>query len=237
VTFNGTAATVNSWSANAIGVTVPPGATSGNIVVTAGGAASNGLAFAVTTTQQTGPFISGLNPNAGAPGTLVTISGGNFGASAGSNRVTFNGTVAAVNSWSASTIVVTVPPGAGSGSVVVSVGGVASNGVNFSVVLQAPYITSLSTSSGSIATQVTITGGNFGSAEGTSTVTFDGTAARAIGWTPNSIIVTVPAGASSGNIVVTAGGVQSNGVAFTVLQGLPVLLQRESISSLGSRKH
>jgi unsaturated rhamnogalacturonyl hydrolase len=36
-------------------------------------------------------------------------------------------------------------------------------------------------------------------------------------WSGSSIVVTVPAGATSGNVVVTAGGVASNGMNFTVL--------------------
>jgi len=43
VTFNGIAATPTGWSATSIGVKVPAGATTGNVVVTVGGVASNGV--------------------------------------------------------------------------------------------------------------------------------------------------------------------------------------------------
>ncbi|HKT48567.1 MAG TPA: Ig-like domain-containing protein, partial [Candidatus Acidoferrales bacterium] len=79
------------------------------------------------------PSISGLNPTSGVVGTSVTISGANFGATQGTSTVKFNGTTASVTSWSAASIVATVPAGASTGSVVVTVGGVASNGVNFTV--------------------------------------------------------------------------------------------------------
>jgi hypothetical protein len=48
VTFNRIAATPTSWSAASIIVQVPSGATTGPVVVTVGGQASNGVNFTVT---------------------------------------------------------------------------------------------------------------------------------------------------------------------------------------------
>jgi hypothetical protein len=79
---------------------------------------------------------------------------------------------------------------------------------------QGPSITSLSTTSGPVGTPVTISGTNFGTTQGT--VTFNGTPATVASWGASSIATQVPAGASSGNVVVTVGGVASNGVNFTV---------------------
>lgn len=47
-------------------------------------------------------------------------------------------------------------------------------------------------------------------------MTFNGTAAMPTSWSATGIVVNVPAGATSGNVVVTVGGVASNGVTFTV---------------------
>ncbi|PYV67118.1 MAG: hypothetical protein DMG96_40295, partial [Acidobacteria bacterium] len=55
-----------------------------------------------------------------------------------------------------------VPAGATTGNVVVTVSGVASAGVLFTV-LAVPSISSLSPSSGAVGASVTIAGGNFGS--------------------------------------------------------------------------
>jgi len=55
------------------------------------------------------PSISSLNPPAGLVGSSVTISGANFGATQGSSTVKFNGTAATPTSWSATSIVTTVP--------------------------------------------------------------------------------------------------------------------------------
>lgn len=211
VTFNGVSATPTSWSATNIVAPVPSGATTGNVVVTVSGQASNAVNFTVT------PSISSLTPSSGAIGTSITIAGSNFGASQGTSTVTFNGIAAAPTSWSANSIVAPVPNGATTGNVVVTVGGFASNGVAFTVTVPGPSITGLSPTSGTVGTPVTISGANFGTTQGTSTVSFNGTAATPTSWNPSSISVPVPSGATSGNVVVTVGGVASNGVSFTVV--------------------
>src|SRR2546430_15113708 len=211
VTFNGTAATPTSWSATSIVVPVPGGATTGNVVVTVGGVASNGVSFTVTVPP---PSITSLNPTSGVLGTSVTITGVNFGATQGTSTVKFNGTAATPTSWSATSII--APAGATTGNVVVTVGGMASNGVIFTVTVPAPSITNLSPTSGIIGTSVTIAGANFGATQGTSTVKFNGTVATPTSWGAPSIVAPVPAGARTGNIVVTVGGVASNGASFTV---------------------
>jgi len=132
VKFNGVAATPTSWSTTSIVAPVPTGATTGNVVVTVGGVASNGVSFTVTAVS-TGPSITSLNPTSGAVGTPVMISGANFGATQGTSTVKFNGTVATPTSWSATSIAAPVPAGATTGNVVVTVGGVASSGVSFTV--------------------------------------------------------------------------------------------------------
>src|SRR5207253_2139230 len=81
-----------------------------------------------------------------------------------------------------------------------------------------PAITSLTPSTGAAGTSVTIAGANFGAAQGTSTVTFNGTTATATAWTATSIAASVPAGATTGSVVITVNGVPSNGMTFTVAQ-------------------
>ena len=211
VKFNGTTATVTSWAAGSIQVTVPSGATTGNVIVNASGVNTNGVNFTVVAA----PSISGLTPSSGAVGASVVIAGSNFGSSQGSGSVSFNGTTASVSSWSATSITVTVPTGATTGNVIVSASGVNSNGSSFSV-LPTPTITSLSITSGMIGNAVTINGTNFGSSQGTGTVKFNGTTATVGSWTATSITATVPAGATSGNVVVNASGVNTNGINFTV---------------------
>src|SRR5207247_2266981 len=156
--------------ATSIAVTVPSGATTGNVVVHVSGAGSNGLNFTIF------PNITGLLPTSGAVGASVTISGTSFGATQGSSTIKFNGIAATATSWSATSIGTTVPTGATTGNVVVHASGVDSNGSSFTVVA-APSITSLSVNTGAVGAAVTITGANFGATQGSGLVTFNGTTA------------------------------------------------------------
>jgi sugar lactone lactonase YvrE len=132
VTFNGTSASPTSWSATSITTLVPAGATTGNVVVTVGGQASNGYAFTVSGGSSV-PGITSIESNPSAVGTSVTITGTNFGATQGGSTVTFNGTTASPSSWSATSITTLVPVGATTGNVIVTVSGQASNGYAFEV--------------------------------------------------------------------------------------------------------
>jgi hypothetical protein len=108
--------------------------------------------------------------------------------------------------------------------VVVSISGIVSNGVNYTVTLP-PSITSASPTSGAFGASVTIAGTNFGPTQNNSTVTFNGTPATPTSWSDPSIVVPVPNGSTSGNIVVTVGGVASNGVNFIVTSSVvPITL-------------
>src|SRR6516164_1292087 len=121
--------------------------------------------------------LTSLSPTIGPVGTAVTISGSNFGSVQSTSTVTFGGIGATPATWSTTSIVVPVPAGATTGSVVVSVGGVGSNALTYTVAAVAPTLTSLSPTSGPVGTVVTIAGANFGASQGSSTVTFNGTAA------------------------------------------------------------
>jgi len=207
VKFNGTTATPTSWGAGSIGVPVPSGATTGNVVVHASGVDSNGASFIVA------PSISGLSTSVGGAGTSVTISGLNFGSTQGASTVSFNGALASPTSWNSTTVVTLVPTGASTGLVVVTVQGMVSNGLTFTVT---PAINGVSPSSGPVGTLVTITGSAFGATQGTSSVSLSGTTVIPNSWSNTAIQVTVPWAASSGSIVVTVGGYASNNFSFTV---------------------
>lgn len=96
------------------------------VPVQAGGTTSENIALST-------PNISALSPSSGPVGTVVTISGTNFGAQRGASTVTFAGTGATPTQWSNTAIVADVPAGVATGSVIVTVNGAASNGVTFTV--------------------------------------------------------------------------------------------------------
>jgi hypothetical protein len=162
--------------------------------------------------------IKSLSPTSGPAGTAVTIAGSNFGSRQGTSTVTFNGILATPSSWSDTSIQASVPVSATTGNVVVTVGGQGSNGVAFTVI-PTPHISSVSPKFGPVGTAVTVTGTNFGATQGSSTVTFNGILGTPTGWNAKNIAVAVPNGATTGNVLVTAGAVVSNGVSFTVTQG------------------
>lgn len=79
-----------------------------------------------------------------------------------------------------------------------------------------PVIDSVTPTLGPVGTSVTITGVNFGAAQGTSALTFNGVAASPTSWTDKSIVSSVPLFASTGPVVVTVSGIASNGLVFAV---------------------
>ncbi|CAN5470697.1 hypothetical protein BH10PLA2_BH10PLA2_08480 [soil metagenome] len=212
VTFNGFPAvefTVNSDSS--ITVKVPVGATSGLMGVRGpAGTGYSGTDFTVTT--GTGPTITSFSPPGGSLGTVVTITGTGF---TGATGVTFNGTLAQNFSVvNATTITTTVPIGASTGPIVVTTpAGSAPSPTNF--VVNAPSITSFTPPSGAVSTEVTLTGTAF---FGATKVTFNGVVATKFKVVSDtSILVTVPAGASTGPIAVTtSGGTGTSATNFTV---------------------
>jgi hypothetical protein len=211
IKFNGLVAAVTTWSNTQITVAVPRGATTGNVAVTVGGVASNGKAFTVTGALT----ITTISPTSGPEGTLVTVTGTNFGATQGTSTLKFNGLVSATTTWSNTKITVAVPRVATTGNVAVLVNKVATNGITFTVT-GALTITSISPTSGAVGTLVTVTGTNFGATQGTSTLKFNGLVSATTTWSNTKITVKVPSGATTGNIAVLVNKIASNGILFTV---------------------
>ena len=79
------------------------------------------------------PLVSTVTPNTGVVGDAITIAGSGFGAQQGSSTVSFNGVTALAQSWSDTNIVVTVPQGATSGSLIVTVNGTQTASVGFTI--------------------------------------------------------------------------------------------------------
>ena len=233
VSFNGVWASPTYWSDREIQVAVPAGAPSGLVTVAVGGEASNGVAFTV---ERPAPVIEAVDSVFGSEGTGVTVRGWNFGPSIaalqGTSGVSFNGMWGTPASWSDTEIRVEAPVGALSGLVVVIAGGQASNGSPVTVTGAgtvsrssaaatrdegtASAIRKLKPGSGAVGTVVKIKGSHFGVSQGDSTVTFNGVSAEPVSWSDTKIKAAVPAGASTGPVVVTVNGQASSGVEFTV---------------------
>jgi RHS repeat-associated protein len=215
VTLNFTNAAIVSWSDTLITATVPSTTTGGIRVMVGGVTASSVLTFTVSNL-----FVNAISPQAGPVGTQVTIAGNGFGASQGTSTVSFNSTAAtAISSWSDSQIVATVPTGATTGGVKVTVGSTSSNTGN-TYTVGGVSVTGVNPTSGLPGAQIQISGSGFGTTQGTSSVTVNGWTATPTVWSDGSITTTVPATAtvSAGPIKVTVGGVASNTTTnFTIL--------------------
>jgi YD repeat-containing protein len=216
VKFNGTLTTPTNWNTNGTSITapVPPGASSGPVVVRVSGI-DNTCSGSCTFTVVDPPSLTSANPPTAHITDAVTISGNNFMTS---GTVTFNGTAGTPTSWNNTSISLPVPSGATSGNIVVTVSAQASNALPFTVI-PPPTLTSVYPASGQVGLPVTIWGTNFGAAQGANTLKFNGTTATVTTWTDSRIDASVPAGATTGDVVVRVSNQPSNGVPFSVLVG------------------
>jgi RHS repeat-associated protein len=129
VTINGVAASATPVSDSHLQVTVPTGATSGALVVTRSGVTSEG--YVVTILQ--GPVITEMTPTWGPEDTTVSISGTNFGSTAGTVQ-THGEPTFTLTEWTPTHITAKVPAGAVSGLLTVTdADGHASRGRPFTV--------------------------------------------------------------------------------------------------------
>ncbi|HEY8934609.1 MAG TPA: IPT/TIG domain-containing protein, partial [Cyclobacteriaceae bacterium] len=207
VTFNGTQATITAATATQITTTVPAGATTGKIAITVNSkTATSSTDFTVESNSGNVPSITSFLPTSGSTGTTVIITGVNFSATVSENVITFNGTQANVTQATTTQITVTVPTGASTGKIAVTVNNktvtssadfiIESNNSNV------PSITSFLPASGSTGTTVTISGTNFSATASENVVAFNGTPATVTEATTTQITTTVPAGAGTGKITV-----------------------------------
>ncbi len=223
VKFNGTAATVTTATATQLTTSVPQGATSGAVTVTVNNQTATGSSFTVTAPTATAPTITSISPTSGPAGTSVTITGTNFSTTAANNTVTINDLAASVSSASATSLVVTVPQGATTGTVKVSVAGQTVTGPTFTVTAPLPpTITSINPTSGVAGTTVTITGTNFSTTAASNTVKFNGTIATVTAVTSTQLTVKVPAKAGDGALTVTVGSNTATGPNFDYLESVTV---------------
>ena len=209
VTFNTTpASTFTVVSVTKITAVVPTGATTGAIKVTTPG----GTGVAASNFTVPAPTVTSFTPTSGIVGATVTLTGTNF---SGATVVKFNTTQAVSFAVvSATSITVTIPPGATTGKIsVTGPSGTGTSAASFTVI-GAPALTSFTPVSGAGGVTVTISGTNLGSA---TLVTFNGIPATITTNTATAISTKVPTGATTGFIsVTTAAGTGTSTTSFTV---------------------
>jgi uncharacterized repeat protein (TIGR03803 family) len=173
-----------------------------------GGSDSGGVFYSLDASFS--PFVSVVGFPAGTAGHIVEILGQGL---TGTSGVKFGSGSATFTVVSDTYLTAVIPASGTTGTITVATsGGSLNSKQKFKVI---PVISSFSPSSGSVDTEVMITGTGF---TGASKVTFDGV--QATSFTVNSgtqITATVPSGAMSGNIAVTTpGGSAKSKTTFTV---------------------
>lgn len=210
LTFNGTPATVSTWSNTEIAATVPSGITSGPIVVSVELGVSNPIDFAAPSTAQ--PQISSVTPDLGNIGGTVVINGQNLCTAS----VTFNGISASPSGWNTDQqIIAPVPTGATTGPVTATVNSLSSNPFMFTV-LGAMNGTVTSAGNGSPISGGTVQAIQSNNIIGSATTAADGTYAIA-NLVPGSYDVRFYATGFGSSIV--SGSVVGSG-AITTVNGL-----------------
>ncbi len=178
------------------------------------------------------PTIAGVDPESGAPGTRLTLTGEHFGADVRQVRATMGETELVVRDLAPDRLVVEIPAGAASGPIEVTVAGLGPARTRGAItVLEQVAVEGFSPRSGGPGTVVTITGRGFSQTAANNTVRLSGTQAAIVRATATSLEVRIPEGAGSGPLVVA---VQNAGEARTqqpfVVTRAPVIASFEPVT-------
>jgi len=205
VSFNGIKAPFKIVSDTYLTATVPAGALTGQVTVTAfTGSMKSNRKFLVI------PQVTSFTPTSGIVGSKVVITGISL---TQASTVTIGGKPAAGTVNSDKQITAVVPAGAKTGKIAITTpGGVAISSGTFSVV---PSNSSFSPTKGAVGTSVTILGNSFTNA---TKVTFGGVSATSYQVIKDTQVdAVVPSGAVTGKIAITTmGGTGSSSMSFTV---------------------
>ena len=205
-----------SWSSSAIRFRIPLNTPPGNLTVRTSEGTSNAIRLQITS-----PYLTSISPTQVKTGGRLTLTGGNFGTRRSTGYVSFFSNVrpsaADYVSWSNSRIVVEVPARAQSGNVQV-VTGAGASGTRRIVVESSPQITSVSPRQVLYDQVVTVTGINFGSSRGSSSVRIGSQSISSFASWSNTIIrFRVPTNMRSGNLTVRTSKGTSNAILLEIL--------------------
>jgi hypothetical protein len=190
VTIGGTP--VSSFSVDSdstITATVGAGTNTGYVTVDGpGGTATSSTPFYGT------PTITGFTPASAGAHATVTVTGTNL---TGATHVTLGGVTASFNVVSATTITLTVPGPAPTGTIAVTTPGGTATSVDTFTVAPLPTITGFAPASGSVGTPVAVTGTNL---LGTIGVQIGSIVTVPLSVSATQIVFAIPPGADSGTI-------------------------------------
>ncbi|MFH1390309.1 MAG: IPT/TIG domain-containing protein [Candidatus Margulisiibacteriota bacterium] len=222
IAINGTAVTAfYYWSAGKIDIAVPTGATSGNVVVTVNGVASNGQPLTINSAP---PALS-ISTNSLPNGTVGVTYSQTLQASGGTAPYTAwaitVGSLPAGLSLNTSTGMISGTPTTAQTAnftvqVTDSAAKTATRALSITIdpagVVTTPNISGINPATAYLGQTIIISGSNFGAGKGASTVTIGGQSAKPAAWSDSSISVAIPSGVASGSaqVVVTVSGKTGN---------------------------
>ena len=161
------------------------------------------------------PIVTAFTPTSGVHGEqLVQLTGKNF---FGTTGVSIGGVTASFTLTDGTSLSATVPATATSGTAPITVTnaqGAGSSAANFSVIYGAPTVTAMNPTQGPVGTPVVLSGSSLGYA-GT-TLTLNGVPITGFTQSYNQLSFTLPAGATTGSVVVTTQGGSSAPRTFTL---------------------
>ena len=205
-----------SWSDGRIIVKVPSRSQSGNVKVVTLNGSSGTRRIEVEEIEE--PQITSVSPSRVRYNQVLTIRGTGFGTTRGTSKVVFylgrEPTAFQYVTWSDTRIQVRVPTGARTGNLQVVT---ARGNDTFRLTITSPRISSISPRSGRSNTLVTVTGSNFGSSRGSSTVRIRFAAIPSFtAWSNSRIQFRIPVNSRSGNLSVRTSEGTSNAVFLEV---------------------
>lgn len=163
------------------------------------------------------PVIASILPDSAAVGDTIRVVGTNFGPVRGTSVLTIGGQAATVvPNWSDTLISAKIPGSASSSGVTVTVGTKTSAVFPYriigTIVIPAPAISGLSSDSVTTGDTVRISGTNFGSTQGSSSVTIGSQApASIVNWSATEVRIVLPYYALGDSVKITVAGKTSNG--------------------------
>lgn len=226
---------VRSAEPTALRVIVPDGASSGVVTVRTLGGEGHSAGPLVLGTRL---MIRDFTPAAVTPGGRVTLHGAGFSTSGAPNRVMVNGRPVRVGRATATDLEITVPLDAQSGTVTIEIPGVGRYETSARLMVgPAPTIAVFEPAQGAEGARVTLRGTNFGTRAQDTQVTVGGTALTVVSVSPNEIVATVPRGAGSGRLAVTANGIGpvESSTEFTVLAPVTITRMEPHSGDVGDR--
>jgi len=177
--------------------------------------------FPSTSLAQASPTVTSFSPTSGSVSFSIVINGSGFDPVISNNMVTFNGLTATVTYADPNKIIATVPNGASTGLIVVTVAGQSAQSLTNFIVL--PQFLGISVTSGTVGSTITFNGTGFNDPNPTHyTVGFYGASTMATAVTNTLITFNIPLGAGTGTITLTING-QAVSVPQFQFQIIPII--------------